>query len=699
MIKTMPLFLSSPPKESRSGSEASSKPSTSSESELDSLSLESSAEEAQATDRMKTQSNSQDPVLGCPLGCSVEINGMCSSALKPKKHKKGLWKMFPFADISFGKHKKVVTERASPKEELKPVTVDQIRELIKNRKFSEASRHLIAMEKDTYCDSGIKSEEERTRETEDLYEFLKQVLLGIIHSSITIASTKPELLQEAVETIQEQVKEDETFQASGKAGCSRPRNWKEEWRKTVQASVAERMKEPPFDKSKGLSTTAHCFLHMGKTMKSDLITVVQHIKHLYPQDFRVCSTYAKYYHHYFSGQLEAIAQFELGNKDTHLLLTWVQNFYPNEIRNHPVLVNELNESSLETLLPEEQVKKFEEQYLINEADSAKRLLANCLQAEVAKWSKGREPEKLGGHFHSELPIDAIQVIDGGRTRAKDIAPDLGSQMSTLLLDELFTFLQSYKKELEIFMKENKQRQHFEATIIANINNCFSFRTHTEKSTAKTSALDDIKEKIFATLNAIQSAGFDVLLQGLFLELQPLFKKFTQKKWLSCADIMDDIITTTSSHTTMFKALKDPFRQAIMEKIHLHLIQEYIARLMRKKVSLKSPDLQNNLAELIRKNASSLRTFCTANGSNAVWLDSVLPSLAEIIRLQDINAIMLEAGGLASKYPDISKKQLAAILYIKGNLSSSESRSILSVLDIRVNATLLPISLFATIRAS
>lgn len=205
---------------------------------------------------------------------------------------------------------------------------DQIRELIKNKKFSKASRHLIAFEKESYSDSGSKSDEERTGETEDLYELLKQELRSVIYSSITIASTKPELLQDAVETIQEQVKEDETFQASGKAGSSRPKNWKEEWRKTVKASVAERMKEPPFDKSKGLSTTAHCFLHMGKTMKSDLITVVQHIKRFYPQDFQVCSTYAEYYHHYFSGQLEAIAQFELGNKDTHLLLTWVQNFYP-----------------------------------------------------------------------------------------------------------------------------------------------------------------------------------------------------------------------------------------------------------------------------------------------------------------------------------------------------------------------------------
>ncbi|KAJ6661878.1 hypothetical protein lerEdw1_013049 [Lerista edwardsae] len=698
MMQTIPFVFSSPLKESRSRSDAAAKASTSSESELDSLSIESSAEEAQPTDPMKTKSSLQDPALGS----AADAGGMCSSALEQKKHKKGFRKVIgAFTDITFGKQKKKVTGRVSPVEEHKPVTVDQIKELITSQKFSEAGQHLIIMERESYSDSGSKSEEERTRaqqETEELYELLKLGVLGVIHSSIITAPTKPALLKNAVETIHEQVKEDEMFQASSTAGSGcRPRKWKHDWRSMVKASVAGRMREPPLDQRNGLSTTAHCFLHMGKTMKSDLITVVQHIKCLYPPDFRVCSTYAEFYHQFFSGQLEAIAQFELGNRDTLLLLTWVRNFYPNEIKNHPVLVNELNESSLETLLPEEQVQKLEERYLTNEADSIKHLLARCLQMEVARWAQGREPEKLGGHFHSELPIDALQAIDGGRKRAKEITPDLGTRMTTLLMDELFTFLQSYKKELETFIRDNKQHQHFEATIVANINNCYSFRAHTEESTAGTSALDDIKRKVFATLNDIQSIGFNVLLHGLFQKLQPLFKRFTQKKTFT--DIMDDILTIISSHTAMFKALKDPFRQAIMEKIHLHLVREYIARLMRKKVSLKSPDLQNDLSELIRGHASALRMFCTAHGSKAAWLDSALPSLAEIVRLQDINAIMLEVGGLASKYPDINKKHLRAILYIKDNLSSSELSSILSVLDINVNATLPPVSLFSTIRAS
>lgn len=54
----------------------------------------------------------------------------------------------------------------------------------------------------------------------------------------------------------------------------------------------------------------------------------------------------------------------------------------SEIKNHPVLVNELNESSLETLLPEEQVQKLEERYLTNEAV---RVYLFFTQSAVLTW--------------------------------------------------------------------------------------------------------------------------------------------------------------------------------------------------------------------------------------------------------------------------------------------------------------------------
>ncbi|XP_077179872.1 tumor necrosis factor alpha-induced protein 2 isoform X2 [Paroedura picta] len=628
-----------------------------------------------------------------------EVNGKGTSGPEPNKRRGIRGKIInALSPISVGKAKIKHKKKNEEREESKPITVDQIRELIHEKKLFEAGQHLLMMEKASYAEQSKEGKGAARSEIEAAYGLLKQEALRVIKTSVRMAPVNPELLQNTVRAIAEQVKEDKTA-ALEKANVLsvRPRLWKEAWKEMIQESVTERMQVPPFDGVEGLSATAHSFLHMGKAMKDDLITVVQHIKPHYPNDFRVCCVYAECYYQCFSSQLEGIAQFELGSGDNALLLTWVQNIYPNEIKKHRVLEKELEEANLGTLLPLKQIKHLEETYLINELESLKRCLARCLQMEVTRWTQGREPEKLDGHFHSELSIDAIQAVYGGQKRAKDITPDLGKQIAPLLLVELLTFLQSYKKELERFLKDNKQRQHFEATVIANINNCLSFRTHTEENTMP--GQNAVKHQISVVLHEIQNAGFEVLLQGLFQELQALFKKFTQKTWLSCSSIMNEIIGCASNHMATLRTLKEPFRQAIVEKIHLHLVREHIARLVKKKVSLRSAEQQGQLSQVIQTNAATLHAFCTENGSNARWLEPVLPRLAEIIRLQHTDAIMVEVGGLASQYPDISKKHLAAILYFKGNLSTSETRGILSVLDIHLSATLPPTSLFSDIKLS
>uniref|UniRef100_A0A8C3XTK3 TNF alpha induced protein 2 n=1 Tax=Chelydra serpentina TaxID=8475 RepID=A0A8C3XTK3_CHESE len=517
------------------------------------------------------------------------------------------------------------------------LTAEQIREHLDGNQFFNATQQLIALERALYSNLGGKSEEELSVEqskVESLYELLKLKVFRIIKDSIILAPANPELLLDAVCAIVEQEVEDETYKSENppdKSVSYRPRNWREFWMDTVKQSVADRMKDIQGTSSaENLSTTALCFLHMGRTMKEDMITVVNCIKQHYPVQFNVCSTYAECYHNYFSSQLQLIAEFELEDKDTYLLLSWVQNLYPNDIQKNSILMKELDEAKLGSLLPPKMIKQLEVKYLYNEAASVKNWLVKCLEMEVKRWTEEREPEKLDGHFHSELAIDVIQVT------------------------------KTYKKALEEFNEKNKQHSHFKAMIIANINNCTYF--------------------------------------SMFFP-QPIFRKFTQSKWLSCSETMDEIIQATSNHLSEFKTLLDPFYQGIMEKIHGHLVREYIVRLMKKKVSLKTPELQQNLSKLISAHASHLQSFCKEKGSKATWLDSALPKLAEIIRLQDSTTIKIEVAILANTYPDIRKKHLAAILYIKGNLPNSEVRSILSFLDVD---TSLPTScepLFSDIKIS
>ncbi|KAH1170960.1 tumor necrosis factor alpha-induced protein 2 [Mauremys mutica] len=714
MIKMMPFFNNSPfgmgkiSKDCVTGVKPPGKPSTSSESEPDTVSIESAVEETQPKDQVKTESRGQDSALGDSHAPSTEANGSCppSSEYRYNPKKKGIKGKLKDAFFNFRPVQKIVnpTEKDGAVTDKKPLTVEQIREHLESDQFFDATQHLIALEWALYNNLGGKSEEELSREqstVESLYELLKSKVFSIIKNSIILAPSNPKLLRHAVYAIEEQEVEDERYKSEkppDKIVSYRPRKWKEVWMDTVKQSVADRMKDVQRTSSaENLSTTAHCFLHMGRTMKEDMITVVECIKQHYHAQFNICNTYAECYHSYFSSQLQLIAEFELGDKDVYLLLIWVQNFYPNDIRKNSILVKELDEAKLGSLLPPKMIKQLEVKYLFNEAASIKNWLAKSLEMEVKRWTEEKEPEELDGHFHSELAIDVIQTIHGGQKRAAEITPELGKQLSIVLLVELSTFLKSYQKALEEFKEKNKQHSYFKATIIANINNCMNFRDHTEKTTP--SAQDSTRLKILGALSEIENIGYDVLLQDLFLELKPIFRKFTQSKWLSCSETMNEIIQATSNHLSEFKTLHDPFYQGIMEKIHGHLVREYIVRLIKKKVSLKTPELQQNLSNLISAHASHLQSFCKEKGSKATWLDSALPKLAEIIRLQDSNGIKIEVATLANTYPDISKKHVAAILYIKGNLPNSEVRSILSILDVSTKFTTSCESLFSAIKVS
>ncbi|XP_053924517.1 tumor necrosis factor alpha-induced protein 2 [Cuculus canorus] len=609
-----------------------------------------------------------------------------SAGDSPEKAKKGI------KEILTGAFKKIKKN--------KPPSVKQIMDLLEEQKLCDAAQHLIVLEKSL----SSKSEEGLNASQQDIecvYEVLKHKVFSILKDSILLARTNLELLQQAVEALKEQEKEDQNYALENPPDQNkpfRPRKWKELWMATVKESVETQMKDTSrTPKTENLSTVGQNLLHMGKTMKEDLTIVVKYIKQLYPPEFSVFSTYAVLYHNYFAAQAKKNAESQLEDKDIYLLLSWVHNIYPKDMRKDHALAEELEKVKLGSLLPSDLIKKLENKYLDNEEATIKNSLSKCLDKEIQRWKEDKEPEKLNGHFESELlGIFVIQSIYSGQKRAKDISAAVGEELSHRLSKELHAFLKSYKDAFEDFKEKGKKHRYYKPILIANINNCWNFRDYTEKNMAEK---DENKASILSTLSDVENSGFDVLLQPLFAQLKPIFKKFTENKWDSSNEIMNEIIKITGKHISDFQTLKNPFYHAIIEKIHTRLVKDYIVRLLKRKVSLKTPAQQQNLAQNISKNAADLEAFCISNGSQATWLNSALPKLAEIIRLQDLGAIKIEVATLATTYPDIRKRHLEAFLYIKANLSRGELKSILGYLADSTASTLPGVPLFSNINVS
>lgn len=90
-------------------------------------------------------------------------------------------------------------------------------------------------------------------------------------------------------------------------------------------------------------------------------------------------------------------------------------------------------------------------------------------------------------------------------------------------------------------------------------------------------------------------------------------------WWGTADSTRDVYVP-HSHTQFVVSpskrqmgdASSPSQQATIEKIHVRLVRDYIVRLLKKKVGLKSAAQQQNLAQSISKNAAELEAFCTKN---------------------------------------------------------------------------------------
>lgn len=275
-------------------------------------------------------------------------------------------------------------------------------------------------------------------------------------------------------------------------------------------------------------------------------------------------------------------------------------------------------------------------------------MARALELESQRWAQDVAPQSLDGHCHSELAIDILQIISQGQTKAENITSDVGTQIKQLLLVELAALLRSYQCTFDEFLEKSKLLRNYRVNIMANINNCLFFRTSMEQ---RWQIPHDSLNRLLEPLKDLKAHGFDTLLQSLFSDLKPLFKKFTQTRWAKPVETLEEIIATVSGSLPEFSELQDCFREELMEAVHLHLVKEYIIRLSKRRLVLKTAEQQQQLARHILANADAIQRFCTEKGSTATWLHHALPMIAEIIRLQDSSAIKIEVATYATWYPD------------------------------------------------
>ncbi|KAK2883543.1 hypothetical protein Q8A67_017180 [Cirrhinus molitorella] len=433
--------------------------------------------------------------------------------------------------------------------------------------------------------------------------------------------------------------------------------------------VEERMKNADEKENKADKLSTYLkreVCRMGKQVQKDLLRVVRNLRECYPPDFDICGTYAQLYHQAFSTRLQVLARSKISFEDCLYILSWIVDYYPNDVLKHKELEEHINSSSLGPLLPEEDLKRLEEQYLTYKENEVRMWLLTALEKEEKKWSDGILPKQMDEYYYGNLAVDVVQLVDGTLRGVK--AQLRCENKAYCLLNQLDGFLTSYRKSLEELVK--RKQKHIRKTLCANLVDIHQFRDYVQKPEHPFS--EDTRAACLSTLADLKNICHKYFLSRIQTNLKPLYCKVCTQVWFARhSEVVEELVKALENNNDSFKELKPDCREELLAELHVEVMIEYVTQMMKRKLKLKDKEQQEAAAEFICDDNKKICSVFAKVGSREEWLCQILPKLSEILRLQELQNLRLEITTLARDYPDISEQHVFALLNMKTNFSSPD----------------------------
>ncbi|XP_036437542.1 tumor necrosis factor alpha-induced protein 2-like [Colossoma macropomum] len=565
-------------------------------------------------------------------------------------------------------------KRHKPKSPEVPVVLDFNQNLEQNH-LAEASQHLLAQEEHLFSSESADEQVVCTDDDEDRlqkdYETLKLRLRMVIHDSFN--TDNQEALKSAVATILQEEERDRIWEKTAKHECPvwRPMGCREIHDTLLQKVVEVRLQRANEEESGAdkLSTSLKKDVcRMGKRIQNDLLRVVRDVQGCYPPEFDVCNMYTQLYHQAFSTKLQELTQPNTELEDCIYILSWINDYYPKGVLQQKELESHISSEALGPLLPEESLKALEEQYLSHKEAEVRTWLSSALKKEEEHWQTDEKPELMDNYYISHLALDVIHLVDGAIKEAVTI---LGNEdKAQRILFQLASFLASYKKSIaELLKGKNKNIPDMLKASLVSIKQLREYIEAREN-------LSDVKGTWLSTAADLRESCHRYFLSTTHKELKGHYRKLWTQTWFSGShNIIGNLLSALEDQITHFTFLKPACMEELLSQLHTEVMTEYVRRMLKRKVKLKDKDEQETAATFLCEDSTRINALFVRNGSKEKWLSSVLPKMSEVLRLQDAGSLQLEIVTLARTYPDISERQVLALLQLKTNLSSVDVRNI------------------------
>ncbi|KAM3861145.1 tumor necrosis factor alpha-induced protein 2a [Diretmus argenteus] len=159
-------------------------------------------------------------------------------------------------------------------------------------------------------------------------------------------------------------------------------------------------------------------------------------------------------------------------------------------------------------------------------------------------------------------------------------------------------------------------------------------------------------------------------------IQVWYNQIWTELWLDGSVlVLDQLLDSLDQQLSQFTDLKPACREALLARLHQEVLLQYVKRMMKMKVRMKSSKQQVGGATKMIEDGHKINDFFTEGGSRQAWLAPLLSSIAEVLRLQDPGSLHLEIVSLARQYHDLSDVHVSMLLSLKTGLSAADVRSI------------------------
>lgn len=476
----------------------------------------------------------------------------------------------------------------------------------------------------------------------------------------------------------------------------RPKKWRDKAFKVLDESVSNRFESLEMELQDRVDDKMWLVKHLERTRQrilDDLIVVKNLCQDCFPPSYDIFDRYIRMYHKELSAMLERfVLEERLDSNECISLLTWIREYKGTDLMMHPDL--QIDVEFLGPLLSPKVEQELLDTYLTTTKNNMMEWMSKLAETDLKDWNSEALPEAdLDGFYNTSLPVFLFKMVDQNLQVAAKAGEEIKLQILDICLEAMQGFQREYRSAIRGYkskhFEDRSQPFRFVEYMVAIVNNCKACMDFTDQLKERLvaelgrAAFGEDKQRSFKSVvdcfEKIGQESASYLLEEVFLDLEPYFSQIMTPTWVPSTEAVDTIVVTIEDYYNDFLHMKPRFFDYLMEQALKKVLLGYVRAMLNKRIAFKDYEGRRDAAKKITEESKKIEKLFKKLAKADLEPEtqcSILPTLAEVIKLRDTSMMALEISGIANKYPDFKSDHALALLLMRGDVTRAEARQLI-----------------------